>query len=109
YFLHQLGQEQLAATLFPVGGLQKSEVRALAARAGLPTAAKKDSTGICFIGERDFREFLGRWLPARPGEIRDPSGTVVGRHQGVWYYTLGQREGLQIGGVRGRAQAPWFV
>jgi tRNA-specific 2-thiouridylase len=109
YFLHQLGQEQLAATLFPVGELPKSQVRKLAAEAGLGTAAKKDSTGICFIGERDFREFLGRWLPAQPGEIRDATGVVVGRHTGVWYYTLGQREGLQIGGVRGRAPAPWFV
>ncbi|KFN51483.1 tRNA 2-thiouridine(34) synthase MnmA [Arenimonas composti] len=109
YFLHQLGQEQLAATLFPIGGLAKAEVRRMASEAGLPTAAKKDSTGICFIGERDFREFLSRWLPAQPGEIRDPQGRVVGRHSGVWYYTLGQREGLNIGGVRGRAQAPWFV
>jgi tRNA-specific 2-thiouridylase len=109
YFLHQLGQEQLAATLFPLGDLPKPQVRRLAAEAGLPTAAKKDSTGICFIGERDFREFLGRWLPAQPGEIRDVAGVVVGTHAGVWYYTLGQREGLQIGGLRGRAPAPWFV
>ena len=105
YFLHQLGQEQLAATLFPIGHLPKAEVRRLAAEAGLPTAAKKDSTGICFIGERDFREFLGRYLPARPGEIRDPGGVVVGEHAGCWYYTLGQREGLHIG----RPAAPWFV
>jgi len=109
YFLHQLGQDQLAATLFPIGHLPKPEVRRIAREAGLPTAAKKDSTGICFIGERDFREFLGRYLPARPGEIRDPAGNRVGEHQGVFYYTLGQREGLHIGGVRGRAQAPWFV
>ncbi|WP_374604967.1 tRNA 2-thiouridine(34) synthase MnmA [Arenimonas sp.] len=109
YFLHQLGQEQLGATLFPVGHLPKAEVRRLATEAGLPTAAKKDSTGICFIGERDFREFLGRYLPARPGEIRDPAGVVVGEHAGCWYYTLGQREGLHIGGVRGRPAAPWFV
>ena len=102
YFLHQLGQQQLAATLFPVGDLPKAEVRRLAAEARLPTAAKKDSTGICFIGERDFREFLGQYLPARPGEIRSVDGAVVGQHAGVWYYTLGQREGLQIGGVRGR-------
>ena len=109
YFLHQLGQEQLAATLFPLGGLRKDRVRALAADAGLPTAAKKDSTGICFVGERDFREFLGQYLPARPGDIRTPDGQVVGRHQGVFYYTLGQREGLHIGGRRGFDDKPWYV
>jgi tRNA-specific 2-thiouridylase len=109
YFLHQLGQEQLAATRFPLGGLQKDEVRRIAAEHGLRTAEKKDSTGICFIGERDFREFLARYLPARPGEIRDPAGARVGEHPGVFYFTLGQREGLHIGGVRGRPQAPWFV
>ena len=109
YFLHQLGQEQLAATRFPLGGLHKDEVRRIAAEHGLRTAAKKDSTGICFIGERDFREFLARYLPARPGEIRDPVGARVGEHPGVFYFTLGQREGLHIGGVRGRPQAPWFV
>ncbi len=109
YFLHQLGQRQLAATRFPLGDLHKDEVRRIAAEQHLPTAAKKDSTGICFIGERDFREFLGRYLPARAGEIRDPAGNRVGEHPGVFYYTLGQREGLHIGGVRGRAQAPWFV
>jgi tRNA-uridine 2-sulfurtransferase len=109
YFLHQLGQEQLAATLFPLGGLDKDQVRRIARDAALPTHAKKDSTGICFIGERDFREFLGRYLPARPGEIRDPGGRVLGEHPGVFYFTLGQREGLQLGGVRGHAQAPWYV
>ncbi|MDQ3617867.1 MAG: tRNA 2-thiouridine(34) synthase MnmA [Pseudomonadota bacterium] len=119
YFLHQLGQAQLAATRFPLGGLLKSEVRRIAAEANLPTAAKKDSTGICFIGERDFREFLGRYLPARPGEIRAvnrsainngvPAGPVVGEHPGVFYFTLGQREGLNIGGVRGFEAAPWYV
>ena len=109
YFLHQLGQAQLASTRFPLGELAKDEVRAIAARAGLPTAAKKDSTGICFIGERDFREFLGRYLPMREGEIRTPEGLRIGTHPGVFFYTLGQREGLQVGGVRGRAQAPWFV
>ena len=109
YFLHQLGQAQLAATWFPLGELAKTEVRDIARGAGLPTAAKKDSTGICFIGERDFREFLGRYLPARPGEIRDPQGIRVGEHPGVFYFTLGQREGLNIGGVRGRAAAPWYV
>ncbi|MBD9368335.1 tRNA 2-thiouridine(34) synthase MnmA [Xanthomonas sp. XNM01] len=109
YFLHQLGQEQLAATLFPIGDLPKPEVRRLAREAGLPTHAKKDSTGICFIGERDFRDFLGRYLPARAGEIRDPDGVRIGAHPGVFYFTLGQREGLNIGGVRGRAAAPWYV
>ena len=109
YFLHQLGQTQLAATLFPLGGLIKTDVRRMAADAGLPTAAKKDSTGICFIGERDFREFLSQYLPAKPGPMVTPDGRQVGQHPGVFYFTLGQREGLQIGGVRGFAAAPWFV
>jgi tRNA-specific 2-thiouridylase len=109
YFLHQLGQEQLAATLFPIGHLAKPEVRRLAADAGLPTALKKDSTGICFIGERDFREFLSQYIPARAGEIRSVDGATVGEHSGVFFYTLGQREGLHIGGVKGRPAAPWFV
>ncbi|WP_434031227.1 tRNA 2-thiouridine(34) synthase MnmA [[Pseudomonas] boreopolis] len=109
YFLHQLGQEQLAATLFPIGELEKTDLRRIAREAGLPTHAKKDSTGICFIGERDFREFLGRYLPARPGEIRDPQGRRIAEHPGVFYFTLGQREGLNIGGVRGRPAAPWYV
>jgi tRNA-specific 2-thiouridylase len=109
YFLHQLGQVQLAATRFPLGGMLKADVRKLAAGAALPTAAKKDSTGICFIGERDFRGFLARYLPARPGEIQDPQGRRLGEHPGVFYFTLGQREGLHIGGVRGRAPAPWYV
>ena len=109
YFLHQLGQEQLAATLFPIGHLPKSEVRRLAREAALPTHAKKDSTGICFIGERDFREFLSRYIPAQAGEIRSVDGQRVGEHAGVFFYTLGQREGLQIGGVRGRDAAPWYV
>ena len=109
YFLHQLGQAQLAATRFPLGHLAKQEVRRIAREAALPTHAKKDSTGICFIGERDFREFLARYLPAKPGEIRDPQGRIVGEHPGVFYFTLGQREGLQIGGVRGREAAPWYV
>ena len=109
YFLHQLGQQQLAATLFPLGDLPKHRVRELAAAAGLPTATKKDSTGICFIGERDFRSFLARYLPAREGEMRTPDGRVLGTHPGVFYFTLGQREGLQLGGVRGFAAAPWYV
>ena len=109
YFLHQLGQAQLMATRFPLGHLKKDEVRRIARDAALPTHAKKDSTGICFIGERDFREFLARYLPAKPGEIRDPQGRVVGEHPGVFYFTLGQREGLHIGGVRGREAGPWYV
>jgi len=109
YFLHQLGQAQLAATHFPLGELRKDEVRAIAASHGLPTAGKKDSTGICFIGERHFRTFLARYLPAREGEMRTPDGTRIGTHPGVFYFTLGQREGLHIGGVRGRPQSPWFV
>ena len=109
YFLHQLGQSQLSATLFPVGELEKPALRRIAAEAGLQTAAKKDSTGICFFGERDFRQFLSQYLPAREGDIRDPDGVTIARHPGVFYFTLGQREGLNIGGIRGRAQAPWFV
>lgn len=109
YFLHQLGQPQLASTRFPLGGLAKTDVRAMARDAGLPTAAKKDSTGICFIGERDFRSFLSRYLPARRGEMLTPDGRHVGEHPGVFYFTLGQREGLNIGGVRGFEAAPWYV
>lgn len=109
YFLHQLGQEQLAATLFPIGHLPKREVRRLAQQAGLPTALKKDSTGICFIGERDFRSFLSQYIPAKTGEIRTVDGVKVGEHSGVFYYTLGQREGLHIGGVKGYPAAPWFI
>ena len=114
YFLHQLGQAQLSATRFPLGELHKDEVRRIASDHGLATAEKKDSTGICFIGERDFREFLSRYLPAKPGEIRLASAGAsdrqrIGEHPGVFYFTLGQREGLNIGGVRGRPQAPWFV
>jgi tRNA-specific 2-thiouridylase len=109
YFLHQLGQAQLARTLFPVGELPKTEVRAIAARLGLATARKKDSTGICFIGERDFRAFLAQYIAITPGDIVDPDGVVIGRHGGIAFHTLGQREGLRIGGVRGRPDAPWFV
>jgi tRNA-specific 2-thiouridylase len=109
YFLHQLGQAQLAATVFPLGELEKADVREMARSAGLPTAGKKDSTGICFIGERNFRSFLSRYLPASAGEIQTPEGAALGRHPGVFYYTLGQREGLDIGGVRGCDAAPWYV
>ena len=109
YFLHRLTQAQLARAMFPLGGLHKREVRALAAEIGLPNAAKKDSTGICFIGERPFREFLSRYLPSRPGEIVDESGRVIGEHLGLAFYTLGQRKGLGIGGVAGGLEEPWFV
>jgi tRNA-specific 2-thiouridylase len=110
YFLHRLNQAQLAKTLFPVGHLYKRDVRKIAEEAGLPNHARKDSTGICFIGERPFREFLARYLPKQPGEIR-VFGTdrVIGRHEGLMYYTLGQREGLGIGGVKGAPEEPWFV
>jgi tRNA-specific 2-thiouridylase len=109
YFLYTLGQEQLASTLFPVGALPKTEVRALARAADLPTHDKKDSTGICFIGERDFREFLGHYIPAQKGELRTPDECCVGEHDGVMYYTLGQRNGLGIGGRRGTDGAAWYV
>lgn len=109
YFLCMLSPKQVSSALFPIGGMLKSEVRAEAARLGLRVADKKDSTGICFIGERKFREFLSGFLPARPGDIMTPDGRVVGRHQGVMYYTLGQRRGLGIGGQAGAAEARWFV
>jgi tRNA-uridine 2-sulfurtransferase len=111
YFLHRLTQAQLARTLFPVGELAKTEVRRIAAEIGLPNAHKKDSTGICFIGERPFREFLERYLSHEPGPMLDERGHEVGRHQGLSFYTLGQRQGLGIGGVRegGGAHAPWYV
>ena len=116
YFLHRLNPSQLAHTLFPVGELHKTEVRRIAAEIGLPNAKKKDSTGICFIGERPFREFLSRYLNKEPGPIRDATGRTLGRHEGLSFYTLGQRQGLGIGGVKARGaqkgggeHAPWFV
>ncbi len=109
YFLHRLDQRQLAAVDFPLGELAKAEVRALAHEAGLVTGDKKDSTGICFIGERPFGEFLARFLPASPGDIRDTGGTVLGRHRGLMFHTLGQRRGLGIGGRAGAGEAPWYV
>jgi tRNA-uridine 2-sulfurtransferase len=109
YFLHQLTQRQLAAARFPIGDLNKRQVRAMAREHGIPTYAKKDSTGICFIGERPFRDFLARYLPREPGAIETPEGSVVGRHHGLAYYTLGQRQGLGIGGTRDGTAAPWFV
>jgi tRNA-uridine 2-sulfurtransferase len=98
YFLYRLNQAQLSKTLFPLGAMYKRDVRELARKLGLPNHAKKDSTGICFIGERPFREFLGKFLPARPGEIATDEGRVIGSHQGLMYYTIGQRQGLGIGG-----------
>ena len=109
YFLHRLTQAQLARTLFPVGHLPKTEVRRIAREAGLPNHAKRDSTGICFIGERPFREFLSRYLPREPGAMVTPEGERVGEHQGLMYYTLGQRQGLGIGGRRDGAGEPWYV
>ena len=109
YFLCRLNQQQLAQTLFPLGALCKPQVRTLARQAGLITKDKKDSTGICFIGERPFREFLSRYIPMQKGEIRTLAGRLVGEHDGVFFYTLGQRRGLGIGGVRDAAQAPWYV
>jgi len=109
YFLQAVPRAQLARCLFPLGDLHKTEVRELARREGLHNHRRKDSTGICFIGERRFRDFLQRYLPIQPGPIVDTSGRAVGEHQGLAYYTLGQRQGLGIGGVRGSAEAPWYV
>ena len=109
YFLHAMPSSALAKTLFPVGELHKDKVRQIAKQLALPTHDKKDSTGICFIGERPFAEFLSKYLPAQPGEIRSNTGELLGRHTGLMYYTLGQRQGLGIGGKSGHDEAPWFV
>ncbi|MBC7470012.1 MAG: tRNA 2-thiouridine(34) synthase MnmA [Ramlibacter sp.] len=116
YFLHRLNQAQLSKTLFPIGDLRKTEVRRIAQEIGLPNAKKKDSTGICFIGERPFREFLNRYISREPGPIKDERGRTIGRHEGLSFYTLGQRQGLGIGGIKakgaqrgGGEHAPWFV
>lgn len=109
YFLYTLGQSALSRTLFPIGHLQKSELRELAKKAGFANFRKKDSTGICFIGERKFRDFLQRYLPGQHGEIRTPEGRLIGEHRGLMYYTLGQRQGLGIGGVTGAPEEPWYV
>ncbi len=109
YFLYLLGQYALSHTLFPLHDLNKQQVRKLAGQAGFPNHKKKDSTGICFIGERRFRDFLSNYLPANPGDINTSEGRTIGKHQGLMYYTLGQRQGLGIGGVAGCADEPWFV
>ena len=114
YFLYRLSQAQIAPALFPLGGLTKTRVREIARQARLPVAEKKDSTGICFIGERPFRAFLQRYLPTQPGDMVTPEGRIMGRHQGLMYHTIGQRRGLGIGGVKGAAGEdpdgePWFA
>ena len=116
YFLHRLNQTQLSKTWFPVGELHKTEVRRIASEIGLPNAKKKDSTGICFIGERPFREFLNRYIANAPGPIQDERGRTLGTHVGLSFYTLGQRQGLGIGGIKDKGaqrgsgdHAPWFV
>jgi tRNA-specific 2-thiouridylase len=109
YFLHAVHEEALALSLFPLGNLLKEDVRRLARDNGLPVHDKKDSTGICFIGERPFREFLATYLPAQPGPMKTPEDDVVGQHQGLMYYTLGQRQGLGIGGRRDAGDEPWYV
>lgn len=109
YFLHAVPQAALQRAMFPLGGLLKTDTRVLAKQAGFANHDKKDSTGICFIGERRFNEFLGKYLPAQPGEIATPEGRVMGRHNGLMYYTLGQRQGIGIGGARDTEASPWYV
>ncbi|MFW2404553.1 MAG: tRNA 2-thiouridine(34) synthase MnmA [Gammaproteobacteria bacterium] len=109
YFLHQVSRAALSRTLFPLGDLQKGDVRRIANEAGLTVYDKPDSTGICFIGERPFREFLSRFVPESPGDMQTPDGRVVGKHLGLPYYTLGQRQGLGIGGLADGSDEPWFV
>ena len=109
YFLHAVGAKEIGMTLFPVGELEKPAVRAIAEQHGLATAAKKDSTGICFIGERRFKDFLQQYLPAQPGDIVTEDGKVIGQHQGLMYHTIGQRQGLGIGGMSEFGDSPWYV
>jgi tRNA-specific 2-thiouridylase len=109
YFLYTLTQEQLARSVFPVGDLPKAQVRQLATAAGFVNHDKKDSTGICFIGERRFKDFLQQYLPAQPGRIETHEGQVIGEHEGLMYYTIGQRQGLKIGGRNDAIEAPWYV
>ncbi len=109
YFLCAVSESQIARTLFPVGDLEKSQVRAIAEAHNLVTHDKKDSTGICFIGERRFKDFLETYIPAQPGNIETPDGEIVGQHSGLMFHTLGQRQGLGIGGLRDRPEEPWYV
>ncbi|MCP4881708.1 MAG: tRNA 2-thiouridine(34) synthase MnmA [Gammaproteobacteria bacterium] len=109
YFLHAVGGSELGMTLFPVGELEKPRVRALAQQHGLATASKKDSTGICFIGERRFKDFLAQYLPAQPGDIITQQGQVIGQHEGLMYHTIGQRQGLGIGGMAQYGEEAWYV
>ncbi len=109
YFLYGLNQSQLSRSLFPLDKIDKSEVRDLARRLGLPNAEKKDSTGICFIGERKFSDFLNKFLPANPGEIVTDKGDIIGEHQGIMFHTIGQRKGLKIGGMANASESPWYV
>lgn len=109
YFLHAVGETEFEHTLFPIGNIEKPYVRELAQQHDLITHNKKDSTGICFIGERRFKDFLEQYLPAQPGEIQTPEGVVLGQHQGLMYHTIGQRQGLGIGGVAGQKEEPWYV
>jgi len=109
YFLHAVSEQQLSKAMFPIGELEKPKVRELAEQYGLITHDKKDSTGICFIGERRFKDFLQQYLPAQPGDIISPEGNVIGRHHGLMYHTIGQRQGLGIGGLKDYDEAPWYV
>jgi len=109
YFLHTVPGAMLARTLFPIGHLPKEEVRRIAHERALPVHDKRDSTGICFIGERPFADFLSQYLPAKPGDIETPEGRRLGKHRGLMYYTLGQRQGLEVGGVKGASEKPWYV
>ena len=109
YFLHAVAEEALAATMFPLGDLQKAEVRAIARDHAVPVFDKKDSTGICFIGERPFKEFLSTYLPANPGSIQTPDGKTIGEHSGLMYHTIGQRQGLGVGGRQDAGDEPWYV
>lgn len=109
YFLHALSEAQLAQSLFPIGDLPKTKVREIAAELGFINHAKKDSTGICFIGERKFKTFLNEYLPAKPGKIITIDGEEIGHHDGLMFYTIGQRQGLQIGGRKDKAESPWYV
>ncbi|MCO1334325.1 tRNA 2-thiouridine(34) synthase MnmA [Microbulbifer sp. OS29] len=109
YFLHAVGESEFARSLFPLGELEKPEVRRIAEENGFITHNKKDSTGICFIGERRFKDFLEQYLPAQPGDMETPDGKIMGRHAGLMYHTIGQRQGLGIGGVKGAGDQPWYV